>query len=259
MTKFAIRITRPFTEIQTSGFLDYLIERSDELVVAEHSPATETGHVIHCHMYCSTSVGYDSISTRIKSTLGSGNGVFSIKTKYGKKGVKKDVDKGAIKYMLKGKLEPSYVKGVSETDVNNLRLQWEPPKAVADLVFATPLDDAQNTIVDIPLVIKNPALKTQKGQCIEIKRRLENYEYQCKCAQCKWQHSHGQETLPVRWAPELIHQNEEIMYSVIHKVLSEADACFCDKIVAKMVYHVWYVGREFDNPPRFISERLHIR
>lgn len=261
MPKLAIRITRPYSVIEESGLIDYLRDRSDGLVIAEHSPATETGNVIHCHLYCSSTVGYDAVSARIKALIGSGNEVFSIKTKYSKNGIKQDVDTGAITYMLKGKLEPCLALGVSEDEINFLRLQWKPPKAVADYVFATSADASgnDNTIVQIPMVVKDPILKTQKGQCREIKRRLENYVYDCRCVHCKFERSHGQEVLPVRWAPELIHQNEEIMYLVIHQVLDLADSCFCNKTVVKMAYHVWYVGREFDCPPTFISKMLYIR
>lgn len=258
MPTFALRVTVPYVELNL--MIQYLDERCTELVVAEHSPATGTGKVVHCHAYLNSTVGYDSIRDKLKSIYKGGNADYSLKSKYGKGSAKKDVDKGAIKYLLKGRLEPCFVKGVSVEEILNLRSQWVEP--VTRLVYASPEDgNIPNTVVERPVRVMDPLLRTQKGMLEVLRTRLINLKYECNCSFCKLERSAGQTAFPVQWTIDIVHENKRKLSEQIANVFYEANKVPDDKTVQKFIYAVYYtqfVSEDSWRTPEFIFARLNI-
>lgn len=254
---YAIRVTKPFNEI--SNFLDYIIERSDVVVVAEHSPATQTGNVVHCHIHCNASVGYHALRNRIKSSF-TGNAEHSCKQTYKSGKSSLPIDEGNITYILKGKLEPSYVKGVSEQEINNLRCKWVPH--VTSYVTATPYDGSGETIMTPSEVrVRDPALRTKMGVLERIADTMKTYSYDCYCWQCKSERQAGQSVFPVKWSLDKVHQNYRELSRVMNLVIFESGGRPNFQDCRTYIYCMYYThiyDPEGWRTPDFIFESLHL-
>lgn len=251
----AIRITRPFTELGT--FLDYIVERSDVVVVAEHGVATGTGNETHCHIHCNPTVGYHALRNRLREDF-AGNAEWSCKKKYKRNNKVSDIDDGHITYALKGKLEPCFVKGVSEEQINLLRSKWV--ANVATLVVP-PGTLPVNEVVEQPVLVRDPSLRTKLGVLERIKACLTGYSYDCQCLCCKSVRRTGQTCLPVVWSLEKVHENQRELIRIISEVIIESGKPPCFQDVQQYVYSVYYTP--FVNPdgwrtPDFIFQKLYL-
>lgn len=251
---FAIRITRPFTAV--TDFLDYIVERSDAVIVAEHGPSTGTGNVEHCHFHISTDTGYHAIRNRLKATY-SGNGDWSCKQTYKDKGKFNPIDSRNITYILKGKLEPSFVKGVPDEEILNLRQQWVEP--VRNYVVTPPTDISGSGEYD--LRVRDLSIRTKMDTIERIRNVLLHHTYDCTCWHCKSERQSGQTVFPVRWSIDKVHNNFREVSRIISEVCWEAGKPPAPQDVRQYLYNIYYTPY-FDpdgwRTPDFIFESLHL-
>lgn len=256
MPTFAIRITVPYEQLSTSPVFTYLVERSNVLIIAQHDETTSTGSTVHCHIHANVKVGYDSVNNIIKTNY-RGNAEFSVKTEYGKNPYKLPVDDGNVTYILKGKLTPRYMKGMTEDEMITLRSKWV-DRNVRNLVVnnTSPVDNSGPFETAVKII--NPLLKTQNGQYDEIMKELNNLTYNCECSFCKMQHRSSQSTFPVKWDHSNVHQNRQYAVKIVHAVRKEANQLTDMKTLEKFLWMIYHFGHELENDYSHIFSRLNI-
>lgn len=110
-----IRLSFPYSSLE--GFFSSLSDSCDKLVVYEHS---EKPTNIHVHFYTEgCRIKPDAIKTRIKKHL---HVAIMDKTKWSFKTAE---DSNCIIYMSKGCLQPSYVKGFTQVELDGYKDRWE--------------------------------------------------------------------------------------------------------------------------------------
>lgn len=124
---YACRIDLPFSTFKSA--IDLISEKCERLVVYEHS---ENDLNIHCHyLLIGCSISTDSIKNYVKRAgcpVQKGNQFWSFKTQYKPYGEDKDIPVTStfITYMSKGHLEPSYVKGFTQEEIDTYKNEWKP-------------------------------------------------------------------------------------------------------------------------------------
>lgn len=114
---FFARITRPYSDL--SGVVARWALRCERLVVYEHiGEQTEKTH-IHAAIY---GAGCD------KKTLKNDYSFLQLKGNEDHSWKEWDGVDTAITYMTKGSLDPKYVKGYTEGQMNDLKSKWTEPK-----------------------------------------------------------------------------------------------------------------------------------
>lgn len=109
----AIRITKPFSSLK--WFCEKIKEHSDKSIYYEHTESARP----HVHgLIVNPTISTDTMKNWLRKHLGP-----IPKTDWSF--VAKDVNEKFITYMSKGKLEPSYVFGFSDGEVNTYRGSWE--------------------------------------------------------------------------------------------------------------------------------------
>lgn len=114
---YFIRITYPYQDI--ASLVSKWALQCEKLIVYQHTG--EKTEKIHCHMVM--------IGSRIqkKQLRNLGNQFVNLKGNENCS-FKEAIDDGAITYMSKGNLEPSYNKGFAEERIEELRKKWVKPK-----------------------------------------------------------------------------------------------------------------------------------
>lgn len=243
MVNYAIRIAMSYADASNNLIIQYLADRSDEAVFYEHSIATRTSNgKTHIHGYLAgCTVGSKSIYSQLtKHGAPSGNAGRSCSETYGKEPNVKPIDRGYITYSSKGRLEPCYVKGVSETEINNLKLEW------VDYSDQSGLQGQQNDSGT------KPAKKhTQYDQYCEIVEILSDKRYKCNCEPCKYNRPHDDQTLlddgTVKWSYNmLIHHNSQVMVQTIIQVRKKYRELTCPKTLEKFIFMILNDNREME-------------
>lgn len=250
----AIRITRPYADI--TDFVEYITERSDVVVVAEHSPDTNTGTVVHCHIHANIDVGYHAIRNRLKATY-SGNGDWSCKQTYKDKGKSVPINSRNITYILKGRLEPKFVKGVPDEEILNLRQQWVEP--VRNYVI-TPTEQPSGS-AEYEVRVRDTSIRTKMDTLERIRNVLMHHTYECNCWHCKAERQSGQTVFPVSWSIDKVHNNYREVARIISEVCWEAGKPPAPQDVRQYLYNIYYTP--FFSPdewrtPDFLFESLHL-
>lgn len=118
------RITVPYEMLKEA--FTVIGDTTDKLVVYQHeAPKKKT----HCHFLIDWSFSTDTLKNRFKRYVAitdKGNTFWTFKTTYKpyKHYNEIPVDDGSITYMSKGSLEPSYVKGFTQDEINKLKGEW---------------------------------------------------------------------------------------------------------------------------------------
>ena len=172
---YAIRVTHS-EQTDISGIIKYLSDRTDVVVVCQHDPSTNTGNKPHFHIHLQGCTTTDTTIlgklTQLKAPKGCAG--RSVKRTYGKAPDIKPVDTGNITYISKGRLEPVFLKGISQTEYYNLRLNW--------VNYGVEPQDPKRKATS-PRTEAKPKL-TVYGQWEEVMRRLRTIPYECKCNIC---------------------------------------------------------------------------
>lgn len=120
----AFRVTRSFSELE--AFITKLSHSSTRLLVYEHESSR-----IHIHgLITDCTVSTDTLKNWIKNVLDckqfpKSDWSFITQDKKGR-----DVDDNFIIYMSKGVLQPRFVHGYTDDEIEQYRLQWKPPVKV---------------------------------------------------------------------------------------------------------------------------------
>lgn len=132
MSDYFIRVRMTWLQIQAA--CELISTKVDRMVVYEHVPEGNEDNT-HVHMYLTdTQVSTDTLKNYIKRSVTSeipkvkGNEFWSFKTEYTPFGqtINLPIDEKCITYMSKGKLDPVYVKGFTQDEINVYRDQWDP-------------------------------------------------------------------------------------------------------------------------------------
>lgn len=129
MTDYFIRVRMSWFLIQPA--CELISQKVSRMVVYEHAPEDNKDN-IHVHMYLTdTQVSTDTLKNYIKKFTrvpAKGNEFWSFKTEYTPYGTFKPVpiNDSCISYMSKGILEPVYVKGFTQDEIDTLKGQWDP-------------------------------------------------------------------------------------------------------------------------------------
>lgn len=118
---FAVRFTKAY--IDASGVVEKIAAVAQKCVVYQHDDASR----IHCHMLVEQfDKTEDTLRRWIRSMFENpARTDISIKSTYrDASGAEVPIDSAFIVYMSKGRLDPSYVKGYSETDISEHRSRW---------------------------------------------------------------------------------------------------------------------------------------
>lgn len=175
MPDYHIRLHMTYTDASDAKVISYISDRSDEFVVCQHDPGTETGLRDHIHGYikgCSVNrKTFNAQLTRLGAP--SGNEGRMLSETYGKKPNIKPIDKGCITYISKGVLEPMYLKGVEISEFYSLRSNW------IDYKSQSGLQGQQNGGKKSKKLVK-----TDFEIYCEVSEIMKDYTYECKCLQC---------------------------------------------------------------------------
>lgn len=243
MVNYAIRIAMSFEDASNNRIIQYLADRSDEAVFYEHSLATRTSKgKTHIHGYLAgCTVGSKSIYSQLtKHGAPSGNAGRSCSETFGKEPDIKPVDRGYITYSSKGRLEPCYVKGVSETEIKTLTSEWVDYGDKSGL-------QGQQADPD-----KKPVKKsTQYDQYCEIVEILSTKTYKCHCYDCKHNRPYTDQTLlddgTVKWSHNMLtHQNSQVMVQTIIQVRKKYRELTCPKVLEKFIFMILNDNREME-------------
>lgn len=127
MSDLFCRIRVPYQNVL--GAVELIAKKCDKVVIYEHNERQDNIH-IHCYLQRCT-VSTDTLKNYFKRSGFSG----------GDKGAgwsfKTATDNGCVTYMTKGKLEPVFVQGYTEEEIQQLKSKWEdrePKKQQSQLV-----------------------------------------------------------------------------------------------------------------------------
>jgi len=125
---YAIRVTLPYESFK--DIVSKWASRCVSFIAAQHDADAEVSQT-HVHLVAfGCEVKPEALRRMWPDAPGSGNGFWSMKDYYEKDDKKYPVDEGAIVYILKGKLNPVFVKNISQATVEKSRQEWvEPVKA----------------------------------------------------------------------------------------------------------------------------------
>jgi len=125
---YAVRITRPYKDLVE------FFDRFETAVVYQHDADTEVKRT-HCHaLLIGVSVSTDTMKNWVTKSIGlrpsKSDWAFVSKLK------SKPITEDFITYMSKGKLEPSYIKGFTQEQIDSYKCKWiertEPAKVNKD-------------------------------------------------------------------------------------------------------------------------------
>lgn len=198
MSALSLRVTMTALELQEKKFYEYLAERSDGVCCVEHFADANIRRT-HCHIYVAgCKVKYDAINDRLTS-IGVAKGNTGRTIKY------KDVDEGIITYMSKGKLDPSFLYGITREHYDYLRSKWIEPE-------------------------KSSPVKNEKAKRVE-KTDFQIYEeivealqtpYKCGCFACAPNYQKGtisyDPEYKILWDPDNSHEHVKHAVRVIRDV-----------------------------------------
>jgi len=129
MTDYFVRVRMTWFLIQSA--CELISTKVDKMIVYEHTPESNEENV-HVHMYLTnTQVSTDTLKNYIRrftKVSVKGNDFWSFKTEYIPYGSteKKPIDTNCITYMAKGQLDPVYVKGFTQEEIDECKGRWDP-------------------------------------------------------------------------------------------------------------------------------------
>lgn len=178
---WACRVTRTFSDM--SEVIDRMSEKSKLLVVYAHNEECERPHI---HFLIDTDVSTDTIKNWIKKCLNvtTFNKMdWSFKSTYGDD---VPVDNGYVTYMSKGKYDPLYVKGFTDSEIKELKTRWVAKQPKQRMVQSKLKKDKDLTYSDIVKIVigklqgnSNPELivKTLNEVLIQYDKLVGRYKF----------------------------------------------------------------------------------
>lgn len=245
MPDYHIRLHMSYTDASNAKVISYISDRSDEFVVCQHDPGTETGLRDHIHGYirgCSVNrKTFNAQLTRLGAP--SGNEGRMLSETYGKKPNIKPIDKGLITYISKGKLDPSYIKGVEISEFNFLRSNWIDYKSNSGLQGQQGGSGKKS----------KKLVKTDFEIYCEIAEIMKDYSYECSCDRCTPVRyiDPGQTCFPkplVRWGFDRRHQHIQALYDVLLNTRKKYGKQTSKRLFTDFAYMFYNDGgRVYDN------------
>lgn len=109
--KYFVRLSQPYAVLE--DVIRRMGDQAKALVCYEHSEKADN---VHVHIYIDTTLKSDALKVRLKKVYMFQKTEWSFVTAN---------DDNCIVYMSKGKLEPSYVKGYTQQEIDEFRGRWE--------------------------------------------------------------------------------------------------------------------------------------
>jgi len=170
---YAIRVTNSYQEL--ASFVDHLVTCCDKVVIYEHK-----SNRVHIHgLLINCKVSTDTLKNYVKRSLGVTTfpkSDWSFKTLY----EGNPVDDKFIIYMSKGDLQPVYVRGYSDAEIEQYKSQWvDRPKKRKELTqyklkYENPKEAKvrQNEMIDMILQRCKENQIKQPRQILEVIRQV---------------------------------------------------------------------------------------
>lgn len=239
---FALRVT-PADDTDLSGVIKYLQDRSNILVIVEHSLENGGGTRKHYHLHImGLSVNDKSLYKQLdKSRVPRGNDGRSCKTKYNKENPT-DIDSGNITYISKGKLEPYLLHGMSIDEYNELRSKWVEYRSVAQT----------KEIAKTKKSTKNVTRYDMYNEAISLLQE----PYECKCVDCKHQRLIAMEygkDYKIVWDYSTNHQHVARAGQVILQIRKKYNRGYNDHALDGDMCMLYNEGREFEMQSSWID------
>lgn len=233
---YAVRLT-PSGETDVSGALKYIVANCASAVVVEHSPTNGAGKELHYHIHVEgLSISDTSLNrslTRFK--VPPGNKGRSVKTKYDKDNPK-PVDRGNIRYISKGRLEPVLLHNISYQEYEVWRSQW--------------VQRSAETNTPEPVRADKKKKVTDYDIYEEIRDILENVPYVCSCKACQYDNEVASEhglVRKIRWGYSDVHRHINYVEDTIFRVRNKYRRKTSERVMHDFCYMVYNNGRSMES------------
>lgn len=129
--EYFARITLPYEDVKEA--CRQVAEETSHLVIYQHDADEETART-HIHFYVVWKASTDTLKNRFKQYIpqgSKGNSLWEFKTEYKDYDTKqlRKVTPNCITYMSKGELDPVFVKGFTQEQIDEYKSHWvERPK-----------------------------------------------------------------------------------------------------------------------------------